>query len=140
VPLPTWDMRDFEAADAARSDLVGLAALASSRMRAIARAVSSFFSSGRWLGGLRFEMAGDSSVEGKHKYDAARPAGATDRRCTLQPATAGGFAAFCGTGRRARVPCLRATSIHNSQHGYYEEMMNSGLSIGQGVRRVLLLA
>ena len=37
--------------------------MASSRARAIALAVSSSFRSGRWLGGLRFEMTGDSGVE-----------------------------------------------------------------------------
>jgi len=43
-----------------RSGAAGLSAGVSSRARAIALAVSSSLRSGRWLGGLRFEMAGDS--------------------------------------------------------------------------------
>lgn len=50
---------EFNAA-AFRLSAEGFSATASSRALAIARAVASSLRSGRWLGGLRFEMAGDS--------------------------------------------------------------------------------
>jgi hypothetical protein len=60
VPLPVCLMWGIESSEARRSDLEVFSGFASSRRRAIALAVSSILSSGRWLGGLRFEMAGVS--------------------------------------------------------------------------------
>ena len=50
--------------DDARPGSAAFSGFASSRTRAIALAMSSSLRSGRWLGGLRFEMAGDSWGKG----------------------------------------------------------------------------
>jgi hypothetical protein len=49
-----------------------LSALVTSWDWAMARAVSSILRSGRWLGGIRFEMAGDSSRGKKRETPASR--------------------------------------------------------------------
>jgi hypothetical protein len=60
VILPTGPTSGLDFWEAGRPDSDGLATLVASRSRAIAWAVSSSLRSGRWLGGLRFGMAGDS--------------------------------------------------------------------------------